>query len=89
MIIRWQSIWCKINAQQITVFITQYIDNKKKEIIQEYSYKKRLVNLVWHSIDGGLYWCSASLIAQLVKNLPAMQETPVQFLCWEDLLEKG
>ena len=31
----------------------------------------------------------ASLIAQLVKNLPAMQETPVQFLGQEDLLEKG
>ena len=26
----------------------------------------------------------ASLIAQLVKNLPAMQETPVRFLGWED-----
>ena len=31
----------------------------------------------------------ASLIAQLVKNPPAMQETPVQFLGWEDPLEKG
>ena len=31
----------------------------------------------------------ASLVAQLVKNLPAMQETPVQFLGWEDPLEKG
>ena len=31
----------------------------------------------------------ASLIAQLVKNLSAMQETPVQFLAQEDLLEKG
>ena len=30
----------------------------------------------------------ASLIAQLVKNLPAMQETPVQFLGQEDPLEK-
>ena len=30
-----------------------------------------------------------SLIAQLVKNLPAMQETPVRFLGWEDPLEKG
>ena len=29
------------------------------------------------------------LRAQLVKNLPAMQETPVQFLGQEDLLEKG
>ena len=31
----------------------------------------------------------ASLVAQLVKNLPAMQETPVRFLGWEDLLEEG
>ena len=31
----------------------------------------------------------ASLVAQLVKNLPAMQETWVQFLGWEDPLEKG
>ena len=31
----------------------------------------------------------ASLVAQLVKNLPAMQETPVGFLGWEDPLEKG
>ena len=29
----------------------------------------------------------ASLIAQLVKNWPAMQETRVQFLGWEDPLE--
>ena len=31
----------------------------------------------------------ASLIAQLLKNLPAMQETPILFLSWEDPLEKG
>ena len=31
----------------------------------------------------------ASLIARLVKNPPAMQETPVRFLGWEDPLEKG
>ena len=31
----------------------------------------------------------ASLRAQLVKNLPAMQETPVGFLGQEDPLEKG
>ena len=31
----------------------------------------------------------ASLISQLVKNLPAMEETPVQLLGQEDLLEKG
>ena len=31
----------------------------------------------------------ASIIAQLVKNLPAMQETLVRFLGEEDPLEKG
>ena len=31
----------------------------------------------------------ASLVAQLVKNLPAMQEILVQFLGWEDPLEEG
>ena len=34
-----------------------------------------------------LLW--ASLVAQLVKNPCAMQETPVQFLGWEDHLKKG
>ena len=32
--------------------------------------------------------CGASLIAQMVKNLPAMQETHVWFLGREDPLEK-
>ena len=30
----------------------------------------------------------ASLVAQLVKNPPTIQETRVQFLGWEDSLEK-
>ena len=34
-----------------------------------------------------LLW--ASLVAQLVKNLPAMWETEFQSLNWEDPLEKG
>ena len=34
-----------------------------------------------------LWW--ASLVAQLVKYLPAMQETWVQSFGWEDTLEKG
>ena len=31
----------------------------------------------------------ASLVAQIVKNLPAIQETMVQCLGWEDPLKKG
>ena len=30
----------------------------------------------------------ASLVAQMVKNLPVMQDTQVQYLGWEDPLEK-
>ena len=35
-----------------------------------------------------LQYSWASPVAQLVKNLPAMQETWVRSLGWEDLLEK-
>ena len=34
-------------------------------------------------------WGGASLVAQMVKNPPAMQETRGQSLGWEDPLEKG
>ena len=33
--------------------------------------------------------CATSLVAQMVKNLPAMWETWVKSLGWEDPLEKG
>ena len=36
-----------------------------------------------------LQYSRASLVAQLVKNLPTMWETWVQSLGWEDPLEKG
>jgi len=35
-----------------------------------------------------LQGCKHILVAQLVKNLPAMQKTLVSFLGWEDPLEK-
>ena len=37
------------------------------------------------------FWCmfKVSLVAKTVKNRPAMQETWVQSLGWEDSLEKG
>ena len=36
-----------------------------------------------------LQYSWASLVAQPVKNPPAMRETWVRSLCWEDPLEKG
>ena len=40
-------------------------------------------------IDYPLQYSWASLVAQLVKNLPAMWDTWVRSLGWEDPLEKG
>ena len=40
-------------------------------------------------IDYPLQFSWASLVAQLVKNPPAVQETWVQSLGWEDPLEEG
>ena len=40
-------------------------------------------------IGSPLQYSWASLVAQLVKTLPAMRETWVQSLGWEDQLEKG
>ena len=53
-----------------------------------------------HSLKASILWCSAffivqlshplgSLVAQLIKNPPAMWETWVWSLDWEDPLEKG
>ena len=45
--------------------------------------------------DQDFIWCRThphqwtSLLAQLVQNPPAMQETPVRSLSWEDPLQKG
>ena len=36
-----------------------------------------------------LQYSWASFVAQLVKNLPAIQETWIRSLGWEDPLEKG
>ena len=40
-------------------------------------------------ISGQQRALQASLVAQMVKNLPVMQETWVRSLGWEDLLEEG
>ena len=42
----------------------------------------------WRRVRLPLQYSWASLVAQLVKNLPAMQETWVRSLGWEDPLEK-
>ena len=50
---------------------------------------KIIVLQLWYIFCCYRFELRASLIAQLVKNLPAMQETWVWSLGWEDPLEKG
>ena len=58
----------------------------------QYLYPQNMVNKLV-SVLPKFFLCIfivwAFLIAQLVKNLPEMQETPVQFLGQEYMLEKG
>ena len=58
--------------------------NLRQEVTEALSLGRTLKtwDAVWDSIG-------ASLVAQIVKNSPAMQETWVQSLGWEDALEKG
>ena len=41
------------------------------------------------SLSGGISLRQGFLVAQLIKNLPALWETWVPSLVWEDPLEKG
>ena len=53
------------------------------QVLQYESLKKKNILLDSYNI------VRASLVAHLVKNPTAMQETMDRFLCWEDPLEKG
>ena len=54
-----------------------------------YSLKRKAKSANQGSFSTRLMLGRTSLIAQLVKNPPAMQETWVQSLVWENPLEKG
>ena len=51
------------------------------------------ISVTGHVVTAGIYnYCLppwASLVTQMVKNLPAVQETQVKSLSWEDILEKA
>ena len=62
------------------VVVTDLATSFSTELIGKYPF------FFWRGggMGGGTF-----LIVQLVKNPPALQETPVRFLGWEDPLEKG
>ena len=65
----------------LPVGLTGLISSESRSLLQHHNSKAS----VFHRSA----FFRASLIAQLVKNPLAMQETPVRFLGWEDPLEKG
>ena len=54
-----------------------------------YTYIYINVHKNFANIGNGFYSVGASLVAQTLKNLPAMWETQAQSLGWEDPWEKG
>ena len=56
---------------------------------EKMDYSINFVGKLGHYLEKNLSSIWASLIAQLVKNPPAMQETSVWFLDQEDPLETG
>ena len=75
---RIKQIFCdRKKSYEIQVFMSPY----KVSLDQNYAYCLCIIY--------GCRFTWASLVAQLVKNPPAMQETWVRSLGWEDPLEKG
>ena len=65
-------------------------EDSKKHLSESTEWKQHFYrDAAIKTLHAGSRVRGASLIAQLVKNLPAMQETLVGFLGQEDPLEKG
>ena len=92
-----------MNFQSIFPFglaglISLLVQGTLKSLLQHQSSKASMSNFSKHSqnycinfilsVSPVLIPMWAFLVARLVNNLPAMQETLVQFLGWEDSLEK-
>ena len=75
--------WLDLLALQWTLKSLLQHHSSKASFIQHFQFYSG-ENLVRPNDQWG-----ASLVAQTVKNPPAMQETRVQFLSWKDPLEKG
>ena len=70
-------MWLIILTNFLISMIKVYIPGMKSNLIKIYP------------LFTTVFFFRASLLAQVIKNPPAMQETPVQFVGREDPLEKG
>ena len=74
--------------QRSAFFVVQlshpYITIGKTIALTRRTFVDKVMSLLFNMLSNGTL-----LTAQLVKNPPAMQDSPVRFLGWEDPLEKG
>ena len=85
----------KIGALQLHIFLKHWFSWSHRYLPSVIFYDALII--LWDHqrsriITWGVCVCvcvRASLVAQQVNNLPAMKETLVWFMGWEDLLEKG
>ena len=92
-------LWCWRRLLRVSWTARRSYQSILKEINPEYSLEGLILRLKLSyfghlmqridSLEKTLMLGGASLIAQLVKNLPAMQEIPVRFPGRKDPLEKG
>ena len=92
-------LWCWRGLFRVPLTRRRSSQSIRKNINPEYSLKGRMLKLKLpyfghliqriDSLEKTLMLGGASLIAQLVKNLPAMQEITVRFLGRKDPLKKG
>ena len=95
---RISTMWCIVNILQLFILSIIFLlsgfpdSSAGKESACNWRDPSSIPGLGRSAEDGigySVQYSWASPVAQLVKNLPAMQETWVQSLSWEDPLEKG
>ena len=79
-------LWC--SAFFMVQFSHPYMTTRKTIVLTRWTFVGKVISLLSRFVIAFLPR-RASLIAQLVKNPPVIQETQVQFLGQEDPLEKG
>ena len=81
------SIWAPVSSHMISSFILSFIHSLLTVLIHSVLHSCIYSKTLWSVHLPNSSW--AFLVAQMVKDLPAMQETWVPSLGWEDPSKKG
>ena len=81
---KWTNLWLDPSRKKERRIKSTKLEMKKGEVTTDNGEIQRSVREYYEQLYGN----KASLVTQMVKHLPAMWETQVQPLGWEDPLEK-